>query len=396
MPITCVGLSHRTASLAVRERLAVGRDELRAVLSEQLAPGLRAQGVAELSLVSTCNRTEVYAAASAGSAVATRDLLSDHLLRSRGLDATEPGIALYSHAGDQALRHLCRVAAGLDSMIIGEAEVLGQVASAYQSATEAGTAGPILAEAFRTALRAGRRARVETGICRSAMSVASEAVRLVGELAAPETPVLLVGTGAVARVLGEVLRSQGFAHLTVVGRTAERSRTVASSLGASSRPWHVLRDALGEAEVVVTSTAAPHTVITRELVESAIAARDPARSLSFVDVAVPRDVDSTIASLPGVRVFDLDTLQGRLNGNLAERRRAVPVRSVRQTGLDHFRKTGLGRHPHRQPGAARRGPQLRDPGLVHRPAQLWQRDERALRPRDDAEFRIRCGDVDRR
>ena len=327
MPITCVGLSHRTASLAVRERLAFGREEALSALRRVHDPELQSAGIAELSLVSTCNRTELYAAAP-DSTFRFSDvpgLLTEVLIRSRGLGPDEVRPCLYSHTSTDAVRHLCRVAAGLDSMILGEAEVLGQVATAHEWAVQAGAAGPFLEAAFRTAVRAGRRARAETGICRNPMSAASEAVRLVREFASTGSAVLIVGTGDLARLLGEVLRSKGFANLEVIGRTAEHAQDVVTAIGATARPWHELREALRDADVVLTSTAATHAVITQELVQSAMDGREPGRVLTFVDLAVPRDVEPLVGELPAVKVYNLDALQQRLNGNLADRRQEVPL-----------------------------------------------------------------------
>ena len=327
MPITCVGLSHRTAPLAVRERLAFGREEAVLALRQVHEPELRSAGIAELSLVSTCNRTELYAAAPdpAFRFTDVPDRLTDILLRSRGLSPSAVSPCLYSHASTEAVRHLCRVSAGLDSMILGEAEVLGQVATAHEWATQADAAGPILEAAFRSAIRAGRRARAETGICRNPMSAASEAVRLVRELAPTTSAVLIVGTGDLARLLGEVLRSKGFANLEVIGRTTEHAQGMAEAIGATARPWHALPEALRDADVVLTSTAAPHAVITLELVRSALNGRAQDRGLMFVDLAVPRDVEPQIGGLPAVKVYNLDTLQQRLNGNLAHRHQEVPL-----------------------------------------------------------------------
>ncbi len=327
MPISCVGLSHRTAPLAVRERLAFGREVALSALLQVHTPELRSAGIAELSLVSTCNRTEVYAAAPDPACRFTDvpELLTDVLLRSGDLDRGEVSPFLYSHASTDALRHLCRVSAGLDSMILGEVEVLGQIATAHDWAMQAGAAGPILEAAFRTALRAGRRARAETGICRNSMSAASEAVRLVREIAAPGATVLIVGTGDLARLLGEVLRSKGFDQLEVIGRTSDHAQGVALAIGATARPWHEFRAALRDADVVLTSTAAPHAVVTAELVQAALRDRLTGRGLTFVDLAVPRDVEPAVGELPGVKVHNLDTLQQRLNGNLADRRQEVPL-----------------------------------------------------------------------
>jgi glutamyl-tRNA reductase len=311
----------------VRERLAFGREEVLSALVKAHDADLASVGIAELSLVSTCNRTELYAAAPSP-AFRFSDvpkLLTEFLLRSRGVGAHEVGSCLYSRVSTEAVRHLCRVAAGLDSMILGESEVLGQVATAHELATQADATGPILEAAFRSAVRAGRRARTETGICRNPMNAASEAVRLIRELAPTTSSVLIVGTGDLARLLGEVLRSKGFADLGLIGRTTRNAESVAMAIGARARPWHELEEALREADVVLTSTAATHALISRELVQLVMNEREPGRALRFVDLAVPRDVEPQVAELPGVELYDLDTLQRRLNGNLADRRQEVPL-----------------------------------------------------------------------
>jgi glutamyl-tRNA reductase len=327
VPIACVGLSHHTAPLAVRERLAFGREEVISALAQAHDAELASVGIAELSLVSTCNRTELYAAAPnpAHRFSDVPKLLTEFLLRSRGVGSHEVGTCLYSRVSTEAVRHLCRVAAGLDSMILGEAEVLGQVATAHELAAQADATGPILEAAFRSAVRAGRRARTETGICRNPMNAASEAVRLVRELAPTTSSVLIVGTGDLARLLGEVLRSKGFADLALIGRTTRNAECVATAIGARARPWHELQDALREADLVLASTAATHALISRELVQLVMNEREPGRALRFVDLAVPRDVEPQVAELPGVELYDLETLQQRLNGNLADRRHEVPL-----------------------------------------------------------------------
>jgi glutamyl-tRNA reductase len=326
MPIACVGLSHHTAPLAVRERLAFGREEVISALERARDTKLRSAGIAELTLVSTCNRTELYGAAH-DPAVRFADvpaLLTDVLVRSGRLHSEDISSSLYSHASTQALRHLCVVATGLDSMILGESEVLGQVATAYEWAEQAKAAGPILEAAFRTAVRAGRRARVETGICRNPMSIASEAVRLVRAMAPTTSAILIVGTGEQARLLGTLLRSNGFQNLSVIGRNPDRARSLVPAIAERALPWQGMGEALRATDIVLTSTAAPHAVIDREMVESALKGRRRAE-LTFVDLAVPRDVDPQAGELTGVRLYDLDTLQQRLNGNLADRRKEVPL-----------------------------------------------------------------------
>jgi glutamyl-tRNA reductase len=331
MPITCVGVSHHTAPLEVREQLAFDPGAARALLGQVRDPELVAAGIGELTLISTCNRTELYAASTdpASSLTDVPALLIELLLSERGLDAGELDPPFYTLTGLDALRHLCQVAAGLDSMILGEAEVMGQLAEAERLAIEVGAAGPILGAAFRTALRAGRRARAETGICRHPMSVASEAVGLVRERAPDNASVLIIGTGKVARLLADVLRNKGFTHLAIAGRSPQRARAIASPGGATVVPWSELDHAIRVADVVLASTSAGEAVVTRAMIEAARVGREPARPLLLLDLAVPRNIEPDAATLAGVALHDLDSLQRRLDGNLAERSREVPrVRAI--------------------------------------------------------------------
>jgi glutamyl-tRNA reductase len=328
MPIVCVGVSHHSAPVALRERLAFTPGEQRALLAT-VGADAAAAGLGELAILSTCNRTELYAAADN---VSRRfhevpAALPALLAGSRDLSADALGAHLYARVSSDAVRHLCRVAAGLDSMMIGESEVLGQVAAAHELATRESAIGPVLDAAFRTAVRAGRRARTETGIGRHPTSVSTEAVRqlreLWGDLATAR--VLIVGTGQAGRLAGEALRKRGVHDLSVVSRTAEHAESLARGWHAVPLPWHALEAAIRDADVVISCTGAPHAVITRELVESALRGRAAGRPLLVADIAVPRDVEPAVRSLPLVRVLDLDDLQRRVDGNLAVRRREVPT-----------------------------------------------------------------------
>jgi glutamyl-tRNA reductase len=332
MPLACTGINHRTAPVALRERLALGPEAQREMLR---APAIRAlgatAGVRELVILSTCNRTELYAAPDDTDG-RPGDLSAPllHLLAAIAdlpLPALRPHV--YDNAGLAAVHHLCRVAAGLDSMVVGESEVLGQVTAAFQTAAGEGAAGPVLEAAFRAATRAGRRARIETGIGRRPVSVSSEAVRLLTEVAgtAERLAVLVVGTGKMGRLAGQALRAGGVTQLTVVSRTAAHAEEVAREWGggATALGWHDLAAAVRAADAILCSTGAPHAVVTRELVERAIGPGGDGRRRWFVDIAVPRDVEPEVARLPGVQVFDLDALQQRLRGNLDLRRQEIPA-----------------------------------------------------------------------
>ena len=342
MSLVCAGINHHTAPVTLRERLSLGPDGQRRLLRSLSEPRRGAgSAFAEFAILSTCNRTEVYAAAIERSASAL-DLSPDlAALFSDLAELPHETLAphLYHHAGSGVVRHLCRVAAGLDSMVLGESEILGQVTGAHELAADEGTSGPFLTAAFQTAARAGRRARAETGICRHPASVSTEAVRVLAELVGSleRQSVLIVGTGKMGRLAGEALRAHGIRQITVVSRTSQHAEALAGEWGAAALAWHDLPLAIRAADAVLCSTAAPHAVITRELVERAIGPGGDGRRRVFIDIAVPRDVEPEVAGLPGVAIHDLDALQQRLEGNLELRRREIPaVERIVEEELSHF------------------------------------------------------------
>ena len=333
MQIICLGLSHHTAPVELRERLAYSHAALQAALARcGCGRDAHLQGVAELVILSTCNRLELYAAVSGlrGSAEeAEESVLFSPLLsfiaETRSLPVAEFEAHLYHHEGREAVEHLCRVAAGLDSMILGEPQVLGQVTEAYQAALGHGAIGPVLSVLFRTAIHAGKRARTETAISRNPSTVGSVAVKLagavVGDLASAH--VLILGAGEMAELAVEALRARGASRIAVVSRTHDRAVQLAQRWGAQSLTFEQLVDALAAADIVIASTTAPHVLVTPDLARAAIAHR-PERPLIFIDIAVPRNVDPDVSRLSNVHCYDIDDLQSRLNGALAEREREIP------------------------------------------------------------------------
>lgn len=284
-------------------------------------------------ILSTCNRTELYLAApaaavrdSANAAEHLWDALIHFLASTRDLAPEAFVPHLYRGTGLDAVRHACRVAAGLDSMVLGEAEILGQVGDARGAAQGHGTLGPTLTAVFQRAIRAGRRARAETGICRNAASVSSEAVALiaeeVGSLAG--RAILIIGSGHMARRAGESLRERGATELAVVSRSLAHASRLASEVEAKAVAWGDLEATLRRTEIVLAATSAPHIVVERALVERALAGRMPGLPLLLVDTAVPRDVDPDVRDLPGVRLFDLDDLGLRLRDHLTLRQLEEP------------------------------------------------------------------------
>jgi len=324
MHLLCLGLSHHTAPVAIREKLNYSPRALTSALARLgCGHGAGAADLAELVILSTCNRLELYAAAPhEAAAFAT---LLDFLEETRGVPRAEFAEHLYRLAGVEAVTHLSRVAAGLDSMILGEPQVLGQVAEALQAAPAQLAAGPILSAAFRAALRAGKRARAETAISRNPATVSSMAVKLAetaaGGLAARS--VVIVGAGEIAELAAEALRARGVSQLVVVNRTLARAAQLAERWGARALTFERLGEALAEADIVLSSTDAPHFVISADLARAALARR-PDRPLVFIDIAVPRDVDPGVRQLPGAHYFDIDDLAARLNGALRERQQEVP------------------------------------------------------------------------
>ena len=329
MPLLCVGLNHRSAPIDVRERLTLSSGAAAVVLAgDRDGESWRALGLGEVALLSTCNRTELYAAGTlpAGARAGMSDEVLGFLARVCEVDPGAVAPFIYRKQGAEAIEHLCAVAAGLDSLVPGEVEVLGQVAEAHEQAVRCGAAGPVLTEAFRTAVRAGRRARAETAFGRRPASVASEGVAQIearfGGLEGCR--VAVVGTGRMARAAAAVLSAKGVRELRIVGRSQEHTRELAASFGGRGVAWHALISTLGEMDAVVSTTGAPHAVITRELVEAALGARPASAPLFLVDIAVPRDVEPSVAELPGVELRDLDHLQAQVEANIGERRLEIP------------------------------------------------------------------------
>jgi glutamyl-tRNA reductase len=312
-----LSLTHRTAPVAVRERLALGPAEASALLSGLIASGAVDEGVA----LSTCNRTELYVA---GEDAAAAELVSIAALACHaGMSAAALELQLTAVRGADVAGHLFAVAAGLDSMVLGEAEILGQLRRAHELSREAGACGPLLDRLMRDALGAGRRARAGSAIGRCGVSVSSAAVELareaLGTLA--DRRVLLVGAGKSSEVTARVLRSHGVNVLRVANRSPERALELARGYG-SAVPLDDLEAQLADADLVLAATASPHVLIDGDTVERAMAAR-AGRPLVLVDLAVPRDVDPDVGDVPGVTLLDLDDVQGRVARNRATRQSDV-------------------------------------------------------------------------
>jgi glutamyl-tRNA reductase len=317
MSLLVVGLSHRTAPVSLLERASVGAEELPAVLHELL----RGDHVSEVMVLSTCNRVEVYAEVDRFHAGLreTSSVLADRL----GLDVPALGEHLYVQYEDAAVLHLFSVAAGLDSMVVGESQILGQLRSAYAAAAELDAVGTDLHELAQQALRVGKRVHAETGIDRAGASVVSvalgEAERVLGPL--PGRRALVVGAGSMGALAAATLVRAGVGELTVVNRSADRAGELAAQLGGHAlvpdgvplpavrvAPLDALVVELTRADLVVTCTGAVGTVVSADLVEAARSGRAD-RPLVLLDLALPRDVDGAVAALAGVHYLDLAALQ---------------------------------------------------------------------------------------
>lgn len=333
--ILCLGLSHQTVSVALRERLAFTPYRLEASLARL---GCGNDGdlseIHELVILSTCNRVELYVAA-------TRvcfDTLETFLSETQNIPISEIAPLLYRKQGEEAIRHLLRVAAGLDSMVLGEPQILGQVTDAYSSARRHGTTGKILSRLFQTAIQAGKRARTETAISHNAASVASIAVKLISQsvLDLGCARILVIGAGEMAELAVEALRKRGAHQVIVVNRTLKRAQELAQRWDGQAAALEMLPELLANTDIVITSTGAPHTVIQVPMVSQAMETR-PDRSLVLMDIAVPRDVDSAVGELPGVHLFDMDTLAEQLENALARRAAEVPhVEEILAEELNYF------------------------------------------------------------
>lgn len=317
--ITLIGLDYHTAPLAVRERMGctVAGMSLARWQANGRFPDLR-----ELVILSTCNRVEVYGTfASAVSQARLLDLLSELT----GVETAVFASHTYSYTDQAAAAHLFHVAAGLESLVLGEPQILGQVTDAYMTAVSAKTIGPLLTELFRGAIRTGKRARSETSISHNPMSVSSLAIaqahKTLGGLSGRDC--LIIGLGEMGQLALKRLRARKVPNITLINRSPQRAADLVQKHDLTARPWAELPAALAKADVVISATGAPHAVITAEMVQTAVAQR-PDRPLVLLDIAVPRDIDPAAAHIPGVHLTDADQLQGDLDKALAARQQEVP------------------------------------------------------------------------
>ena len=313
MTLTVVGVSHRTASLDVRERLVIGASELTHALAEVAS----ATGAREAVILSTCNRTELYLAGTDDDAVAG----AMALVAKRIGESAEP--YAYVRRDREAALHLYRVAAGLDSMIIGEAQIQGQVRDAWELGRAA--SGTLLNRLFQSALGVASRVRTETALGRGAASVSSAAVQLAKQIfgSLNGRRAMVLGAGEMAELALECLTDEGVRTAVVANRTFERARELAGRHGATAMHLDECWAQLGDVDVLLCSTSAPHPVVRRSHLEPGLARRGD-RPLCILDIALPRDVEPEVRELGNVFLYDLDDLRAVVAANIERRREELP------------------------------------------------------------------------
>jgi glutamyl-tRNA reductase len=317
MNLIVVGLNHRSAPVEVRERLAFAKGKL----SEATQLLLSAAALHEAAILSTCNRVEIYALAGspAEAAAAVRRFLHEHHKLSDSVDAY-----LYEHRDDDCVQHLHEVACGLDSMVLGETEILGQVKDAYHAAQQAGTTGVVLNRLFQKVFSAAKHIRSTTAITRGSTSVGAVAVDLAGKIFGKlaTCTVMVIGTGDMSEATARALRSRGAGSILVCSRTHERAAALAQQLDGRAISYDEWPGEFPTVDIVISSTAAPHPIVTTEKLIPLMKTRRQ-RPLFLIDIAVPRDVERACGELENVYLYDIDDLQQIARENVAAREREV-------------------------------------------------------------------------
>ncbi|MEE2658702.1 MAG: glutamyl-tRNA reductase [Candidatus Latescibacterota bacterium] len=312
MHLLAFGVNHTTASVEVRERLAFAEDDQPTSL-RRLRDGY---GVAEAAILSTCNRSEIYTASFDCNIQALQRFLAEE----RGVDLASIAPSLYHFADGEAAMHLFRVSCGVDSQIVGESQILGQVRDALETSQATGTARVIINELFQRALRAGKRARTETDIGRGRLSVGTAAVELASQIfdRLEDHCALLLGAGEMAELTAQYLVDSGLLRFIVANRTVERAEQMARRFSGRAASLPELPALLPEVDIVISSTAAQEPVIGADVVRAAMGKRR-GHPLFLIDIAVPRDIDPSVREIDNVFLFDIDDLEGVVEKNRKER-----------------------------------------------------------------------------
>jgi glutamyl-tRNA reductase len=317
----------------MRERLAFSALSLRDALGELVDQDALEEGL----IVSTCNRVELLASAPSGADRGQRRLM-EFLC---GFHRLEPGALnghLYRHSDTEAIKHVFRVASSLDSMVVGESQILGQVKEAYQAAVEAGTIGRVLSQLMNRALHVAKRIRTETGVAQNPVSVSSVAVELAQKVFSDlsDKTVLLVGAGETGELAARCLLDAGTSKLLVTNRTPERAREIATKFSGGAVSFEAFYDVLPASDIVICSTGAPDYVIRQQETRKALRSRKRG-PLLFIDISVPRNIDPSIADIENAFLFDIDDLESIVQSNLSERlREANAAEAIVETEVHHF------------------------------------------------------------
>lgn len=319
LQLICLGINYRTAPVALRERVGLAERKVAQLSAEFRTHRLPCH---EIVILSTCNRVELYATTNRSDAGIAQ--LAQLWSKQTAVPAAEILAHSYSHRKTAVTEHLCRVAAGLDSIVVGEPQILGQVTHAFEIATAQRTISSLLRTLFQTAIRTGKRTHTETAIGRNAASVSSVAVNLAAEKLGGLNGcnVVMVGTGKMGTLALKAMGSHQIAELSVVNRTQHTAQALADQFGGMAFGFEQLGGRLQSADLVICSTAAPHTLIDRDMMQKVMA--DRSKPLVVIDIAVPRDVEPTVQQVDGVHLFDVDALQHFVDEALHERQKSVP------------------------------------------------------------------------
>jgi glutamyl-tRNA reductase len=334
MTLVLIGVNHKTAPIEVRERIAISREDLPETIHALAA----VPGVTECMIVSTCNRVEILSAVESPAIE-----LASFLHRHFGLDPALLAPHLYEHRDQEAVRHLFRVAASLDSMVVGEPQILGQVKEAFAVARASGTVGGQLEHLLQSTFAAAKRVRTETEIGSNSVSIASVAVELARKIfgSLQGRTVFLVGAGKMSELAARHLVQQGAGAILVTNRTLERARRMAEAFAGQVIPFEELYDAASQADIVISSTGAPHPIFRREHGQAFLHRRRN-RPMFFIDIAVPRDVDPQMGKLEGIFVYDIDDLQQVAVAHLSERSREAAAAEAMIAGeVERFHQRQL-------------------------------------------------------
>lgn len=330
MTLLAVGINYNTAPVSIRERLAFPVE----ILEPSLQELWHLKEISEAAILSTCNRTEFYCE----STTTNKQILIDWVAESRNIKPAEFTPYLYCHTDSQLIRHMFRVACGLDSMILGEPQILGQMKTAYQAAYEAGTLGKQLGKLFQYTFSAAKKVRTDTAIGSSPVSVAFAAVQLAQQIfdKLSEQTALLIGAGETIELAARHLSQQGIGRIIVANRTYDKAHTLASQFNGYAIALSELPTHLAEADIVISSTASQLPILGKGRVESAVKKRKH-KPMFMVDLAVPRDIEAEVEQLSDVYLYTIDDLQNTIDQNMNSRRQAAEqAEEIIDTEVGHF------------------------------------------------------------